>query len=274
MRDSAKRFFVFSAVLGLVLSTAGLATADLVTFRFDPNDLVDLYPAAAGDVNDPATYKDTQPNARRVHEVWNQTAAGTFYNADDPMSQQPQDYDQYVSWVTGLGEGEGISGFNTWLSAEEAARDWGEVLVANTGPLVGAATAVDGWNAAITHNPWGGGYLVEFWTDDPAQYLRPGGADIGEFTMTLDAYVDVDADGFDQDDTGAVVGEDYRIWFGAHNGADQDAIWSVHSGLTQANSGWEGVMSLTAEPIPEPSTIVLCLVCGMTALVARRYRRK
>ncbi len=265
-----KRFLVGWAAFGLVLAASGLAQAELVTFTFDPNDLVDVYPATAGDVGDTATYKDTQPNARRVHEVWGQTAYGTFYNANDPNSVQPGDYDAYVSWVTGLGDGMGISGFNVWMQANDATRSWGETLVSNLGPQVGNSSAGDGWSTSITHNPWGSGYVFEFSTDDPAQYLRPGGADIGAFSFTVDAYVDDDGDGWDQDDAGAVVGEDYRIWFGAYNGVD--AIASVHSGLTMENSGWEGTLDITATP--EPSTIVLCLMFGLTALVARRYRKK
>jgi len=42
----------------------------------------------------------------------------------------------------------------------------------------------------VIPNPLGVGYLVQCWATDSSKYLRPGGADIGDFGFTADVYVD------------------------------------------------------------------------------------
>ncbi len=280
-----KRFMIIAIAL-FFIGIGGVASARMVSFFFDPNDLIDLY---GTDFTDP---KETQENARRIHNTWTNDYYGTFSNYMDPDHVQPNDGNTYVNWRAGLGEGEGLSCFNTWLMDNPNARSWGEILVAKPDAPIGSVRTVCGWNAEVITNPWGAGYLVEWWTDNPDLYLRPGGADIGTFGFTVDVYVDIDADGWDEDDPDAELGETYRIWFGGYNGGVDEfgepnypePDWSVHFDdlgwgsdipaypvfAASGSSGWEGVLEM--EAVPEPGTILMILggLAGLAGIVRRR----
>ena len=256
----------------LVIGGVGAPSASAATFAFDPNDLLDLFPATAGSVADLSTYKAVQPNARRVHETWATTYYDTFYNPVAPHTQ-PDDYNTYLNWRTSLGAGEGISRFNIWLLDNPAARSWGEKLVWNPAGSAPTGTAASGWAVSVALSPpgWDPGYIVEWSTSDSTKYLRPGGADIGTFSFSGTAYSDNNANGYDASDpefTGGIA----RIWFGAYNGdavgTSDDSVffdalgWGsllpAASGPFAAtnDSGWEGVLSVT---VPEPSTTLFLL---------------
>ncbi len=278
-----KRFMIITAAL-FFISIGGVASARMVSFFFDPNDLIDLYGA-----DFETGMKETQENARRVHNIWANDYYGTFSNFMDPDHIQPDDGNTYANWRAGLSTGEGLSCFNTWLLDNPNARSWGEILVARLDAPPGSVRTDCGWNAEVIDNPWGAGYLIEWWTDNPDLYLRPGGTDIGTFGFTVDVYVDIDADGWDEDDPDAELGESYRIWFGGYNGDYVDEygnpIYSVHfdelgwgsnnpaypAFAASGDSGWEGVLAITA--VPEPATIMLMLGGGLS-LLAGGIRRK
>ena len=276
-----KKLLMILAAVGVILSLVGAARAAVVTFQFDPNDLVDLYPGSAGMSDVTGENKATQPNARRVHQVWANTFYETFYNPAAPHTQ-PDDYDTYVSWRGGLGAGEGIAAFNTWLLDNPNARSWGETIVARTDAPPGVAGAADGWTGEIIDNPWGAGYLVQWYTDDSTKYLRPGGADIGDFSFTVDAYVDTNENGWDESDPGVVMGESYRIWFGGANygdGLDGQSVYFDDSGGFAAEfpteaygSGFEGVLDIKA--IPEPATLIIWSLLGALGIVYGWRRRQ
>ena len=165
------RWLKFCLVMSLLLAitaTAGKA----VTFRFDPDDLIQLYPASAGYSDVQGENKATQPNARRVHQPWG-TVYETFYNPANPQPQ-PKSYNTYMNWRDSLGPGEGISAFNIWMLDKPAGRSWGEKVVWNpSGPKPTATADADGkWNVEVIENPWGPGWLVQWWTDNSDNYIR------------------------------------------------------------------------------------------------------
>lgn len=267
------------------------ANAFAVTFLFDPNDLLDLYPSSAGTSDTNGQNKATQIDARRLHRQWATTWYETFYNPPAPQLQ-PHSYNNYMNWLDGLGAGEGISGFNIWMLDNPAARSWGENVVWNPSGAAPQSTAdaAGFWNTSIIANPWGPGWLAQWWTDNPLYYLRPGGQNIGNFSFSGSAYWDNNQNGYDITDPLVQIGESARIWFGALNSTDNGSQeWSVHfdnigwgnrptlnapfsAGLVGSNgygSGWEGVLDVPA--VPEPGTMLL-LGSGLLGLAG--FRRK
>jgi PEP-CTERM motif len=291
MRSVKRLLFLAIALMLLGTGITGNASAS-VTFAFNPNDLIQSYAPQAGDVNDPGSYKATQANARRLHEQWGGTWYETFYNPASPQPQ-PNSYNTYRNWADGLGAGEGISGFNIWLLDNPNARSWGEKTVwdPNGATPTGTADAAGQWNVSAIENPWGEGFLVEWWTDNPDYYINSTST-IGDFSFSGDAYWDNNENGFDASDELVQFGESARIWFGAVNYRDADGESnSVHfdnlgwGGASPADgpfnpfggngygSGYEGVLDIDA--VPEPGTVIL-LGLGLlgAAVVGRKKLRK
>jgi len=288
-----KRLWLLSACVLLVFSSRG-AVADL-TYKFDPNDLLDLYPAVAGDEDVSGENKATQANARRVHAAWAGTWYETFYNPASPHTQ-PDDYNTYMNWRAGLGQGEGISAFNIWLLDNPNARSWGESTVwdPNGSAPTGTADADGKWNVEVIANPWGAGWLVQWWTEDSNYLLRPGGDDIGEFSFSGAAFYDTNQNAYDVSDPAVQAGDLVRVWFGSYWGA-QPGDWdpAEHSlafdnvgfgtlspnygtfqptaGVDGSNVGWEGVLEI--EAVPEPLTCLLFAGSVLGGLGAWRRRR-
>jgi hypothetical protein len=287
-----KRLLAVLAACCMLLAAS--VTAQSLVCKFDPDDLIQLYPASAGDENKDGENKATQPNARRTHQPWATNVYETFYNPTAPKTQ-PNSYNTYMNWRDSLGEGEGISAFNIWLLDNPNARSWGEETVWDPfGPApIGTADADGKWNVQTIANPWGAGWLVQWWTDDPANYINTI-SDIGEFSFCGTIYYDTDEDGYDASDPEVVAGDDVRIWFGALNWTDADGTqeWSLHFddegwgvrtpndggpwsaalvGAEGYGSGYEGVLDI--EAIPEPATMLL-LGFGLLGLAGQGIRRK
>ncbi|MDD5327541.1 MAG: hypothetical protein PHY02_06980, partial [Phycisphaerae bacterium] len=251
-----------------------------VTFSFDPDALIQAYAASAGLSDVTGENKATQLNARRVHQPWASAVYETFYNPAAPKPQ-PDSYNTYMNWRDGLGEGEGISGFNIWLLDNPNARSWGETTVWDPAGLAPTGTAATGWNVATIANPWGAGWLVEWWTDDPAYYINTL-SDIGDFSFSGTAYYDNNGNGYDASDQEVQMGDEVRIWFGAVNWTESEGEdewteswslsfddegwgtrtpnaggpWSAGSvGSEGYGSGYEGVLNITA--VPAPGAILL-----------------
>ncbi len=290
------RYVAILAGIGLLLAVT--ATAGALTYTFDPDDLIQAYPGSAGMSDIAGENKATQPNARRTHQPWAVGMYETFYNPAG-AKPQPDSYNTYMNWRDGLGVGEGISGFNIWLQDNPRARSWGEKVVWDPdGPApTGTADADGKWDVEVIPNPWGTGWLVQWSTDDPADYINTI-SDIGDFSFSGTAYWDNNENKYDASDPEVQLGEDVRIWFGAVNWTEADGQdgwtkdWSVHFddqgwGTRSPNdggpwsvgfvdsegygSGYEGVLNIQA--VPEPVTMA-GLMLGIGCLARYIRRRK
>jgi hypothetical protein len=185
------------------------------------------------------------------------------------------------AFKSGLGDGEGIGCFNIWLADQANAPLWGETLV-SSGSVMPTGSAPSGWTAQVIGNPWpdgGNGYwLVQWYTDDPTKYIRPGN-DVGEFGFTFEPTTTVN------------YGQAYTIWFGGVNyGTDSSANaeqalyfdnFDEESGNGFASqfvdgygSGFEATLSLQAS-IPEPASIIVWSLLALgTVFGVRVWRRR
>ena len=286
------RYVGLLAGIGLLLAVTG--TAEALTYIFDPDDLIQAYPTSAGTSDIAGENKATQPNARRTHQPWAVNWYETFYNPAAPKTQ-PESYRTYMNWRDGLGANEGISAFNIWLLDNPNARSWGEKAVWDPNGPAPTATADSAgkWDVEAIANPWGPGWLVQWSTDESANYINTL-SDIGEFSFSGTAYWDNNANGYDATDPEVQLGDYVRIWFGAVNWTEADLTqeWSVHFDSTDwgtrcpndggpwsagfvdsegHGSGYEGVLNIQA--VPEPVTMA-GLVLGIGCLARYVRRRK
>jgi len=248
------RYLGAFAAFGLMLAVAG--TAGAVTFVFDAEDFFDYRQTDGFNVDGGMT---------KLHKKW----------ATDPMyrSWEADQRPTLNDWAASLGEGEGICRFNMWLADSANAPAWGETLV-SSGSYMPSGTAPAGWTATVGGNPWPAGddgyWLVEWSTDDPSKYIRPGNS-VGDFSFTF------------LPTTPVTLGDYYTIWFGGANygeGTDAEAAlvfddtWSGGFGsqfVPAYGTGFEATLKLQA--VPEPITMA-GLVMGIGALGGYIRRRR
>jgi hypothetical protein len=224
-----KKLITICAVVGLILAVSGLAQAS-VAFNFDPVSFFNYKPVSDGFSTDGGMFK--------LHTNWGVDMYRSW--TDDGGQRAFVD-----SWASGLGATEGISEFNIWLSDQANAPLWGETLESSGAVPTGWAS--DGWTAEVIGNPWpdggNGTWLVQWSTDDPTKYIRPGNSP-GEFGFTFEPTTTV------------TLGQDYTIWFGGS-----------YVGYNTGDPGFEATLSL--EAVPEPATICL-LGLGALSLIRRK----
>jgi hypothetical protein len=281
---NARRLAIVAIGVLFVVACFGLANAraSVVTLSFDPNDLIDRYPANYNDS------KTTQEDARRVHYTWGTNYYGTFNDYLQTGHSQPSDYNTYVAWRNSLtGPTDGIAVFNTWFIDGYNATTWGEKYLIKPGTTVTATTPTgSGWNINYVMDPYVGynGTCVQFYTLESALRLRLNGADIGNFTVTADLFIDNNGNRiFDAGDEEAKAGDHIRMWAGNLNGDDApfyrndtQAIFfsgaSYCTGAGQGGSGFEAALDMTA--IPEPATILVWSLLGTAAAGFGMWRRR
>jgi hypothetical protein len=254
-----KKLITICAVATMIFAISGITQAEL-TYRFNPNDLIDLY-----DQGPPLGTPDPT-NPRSVYTG----GEGTLYPGYQGIGNwNTQGYgsardlaikSDYLKWRDA--DGGYITQFNIWLADNPKARGWGEQLVLKPYETPVSGTASAGWSVEVIGNPWHDEYLMVQWTaDDVSKALKIGGPDICHFSFTATLYVDENENGWDEDDPLATLGEDYTVWFGGY-GVGTDTI-SHESG----DILFQGTLDITT--IPEPTTICL-LGLGVLSLLRRK----
>jgi hypothetical protein len=281
-----KLFMSFCKLLGKGLLGLFLISplhAALVTFSFDPNDLIDGAAATANkaDLGSRALLGDFGNVAS--------TLATTYANPNGAglASPQPSGANTYFNWLQGLGPGEGIAAFNVWMRGDQASLvAWGQELkMAGENPganstIFGFAPALSGWsvNTAL-YSPSADAFIFSWFTTDPGQLLRPGGVDLPLFSFTADVVVDPGA-GPDQP---VIDGATYRVWFGGSNSPGFSSIlfdsigWgslapSLSPFAQSDSSAWQGALDLEAVVVPEPGSFTLVVAVAVLASWLRRRR--
>ncbi|HMP73497.1 MAG TPA: PEP-CTERM sorting domain-containing protein [Kiritimatiellia bacterium] len=258
MKSTLSSFSLSQAVCATIISAGMLLSphaslSNLITFEFSPNELVDLYSTSS-------ETRAVQDNPRLLIDNTIPTAfAATFTD----FGNQPSFRNTYENWLEGLGDDEGISAFSTFITLTPLV-SWNQTLIrdgSNGTTATGISfTTGGGWNAGIAFV--GDVAVVQWWTDNPTLYLRPGGVNLGTFSFSME-------------DTNAQIGESYRVWFGTQSMVFDDQGWgtrtpaaSPYNEFDTGGTGFQGV--LTASAVPEPGTFSLLVIGSLLTLVARR----
>lgn len=267
--------------IGFAATTAS-ALAGPIKFEFDANTFLDVTPTTAEALS-------TQANPRLM--VANGAVTATRMRTYTGTAVQPDELNGYLNWVDSLGSsGEGITAFNMWVTTASypnnpydspTAGAWAQGIYRD-GTLGNSATGISataptGWTATVV-DVYAGTYGVSWHTNNPALSLRPtslGGTDFSNFSFTMA-------------DTNAVVGQNYRVWFGLGNSStgsqltydnvgwgDRPTTFSPSNSILGSGgspgSVWNGVIEVSATAVPEPAILGAIGLAGV--LVCARRRR-
>jgi hypothetical protein len=295
-----KKLMTVCPVVTMVLAVSGGVQATTIEFR--PNDWFDQC-ASVSTGGDKATQEDARAlvkfnggsGVREGYVTWENSAYGytpSFYKV-----VQPNAINTYHNWAQGLGEGEGISGFNMWIlpsgTTYNSVLSWGPKVVMSSMAAANdagdftatAGTAGNGWQWEAIEI-YAGIYGVQWTTEDPLKYLRPGGDNLGTFSFTGDFMYDGDNNG--TGDRALAVGDEIRLWLGAVNGGvsfDQDSLHFDDNWASDYSPSYvafndqykpadadryiaaNAIMNVT---IPEPATMSLLGLGALTLLCRKR----
>jgi len=245
-----KRFMIVLCVAAVVGLVAAAAQASVTTITFKGSDIVvdaSLTPNIWPTANGVAAVGDGTIEGSTMTKIRTYTRTGTP-PAGDPTA--------FNAWLAGLGTGQGISGFNLWLQddASNQAAMWGEkIALTNAYSTAITPFASSGWTASVYTvgdewgSAWKGRQLITYTANSADYYLRPGTT--ADFGFTADIY-----------GIGGATGPDYQIWVGSGN------VVGVDGGYFQR--------AITANAVPEPTTILVWGLLGLAAAGFGVWRRK
>jgi len=271
-----KKLIMICIVLSMIL-VVGLPASEALTYKFDPNDLIDLWAAGAPNpddtINPPSAYPRSiyDPGVSQGYPAYTGIGAwnteGTGSDLDTAIGT---DFNAWRNTNGGF-----ITSFNTGLADSPKARGWGETTVVKLNTSA-TATAAAGWSVVIEPNEWYPDQIYVIWTADSDAYaLSAEGPDIGEFSFSLDLYWDVNENNWDKDDPLVQLGETPTIWFGGYGVADNSFAYGAEYYGTSANGLlYQGTLDITA--VPEPGTMMLIgsLATGLFGIAAVRKKRR
>ncbi len=245
--------------VGLIVGLGTVASADQVTFDFNPVDFLDFRHHSEGAATDGGMFRLHETgglSGTPTHDSWDPTGWATLDALRASLDDSP--------------EAEGIGYFQVFLlhapNPTSSVSIWGQTLTAD--PLTApSGTAPAGWQPTGATDT-GGAWIYQWEADSPDSYVRPG-EDFGNFSLTFTANETVTA------------GSDHTLWFGGDNypGFTPAIEFGTFPGGFPAStpaagvgSAFESTLSVTA--VPEPGIIAQLLGLGILAAGIGWWRRR
>ena len=269
-----KRFLTILAAIAIYWAASGMASAVEITLQFDPNDIFNYATSDDTRLNQLGTarllevYPNGHPNPRsRYYETYNDGSAGR--DTDATPAQDIQSVQNIMEYIA-TGGYQGMSSVQLWLRGGVGST-WGESVVEKSPDVIPSANGEYDWTTGVSEGSatfntalGGEGHQNAISPDfHPATHL---------FSVTGDLFVDNNLNSvFDEGvDSDLVVGQQYTLWVAA-------VFNNWHTVDDYGNDWWGSVDlqgSVVATATPEPSTLVLLALAGLTGLAVAWIRRR